>query len=245
MKKTALRRALIPAAAAAAVLAALLLPPWLSHVRDTSLIGRVHTEVLTQDTSPVRCPTTEETLELLGRAVRDPDLEISTSVESLSESDQTQPLETLRTALEQLAGWGVLPEGVLEEEIRLDSPSRAVYRRTDTGISAALLYLPGQGFDGVNFWMVVDEDSGLPLWVDCTLPDWTPTDPAQAGTRFFAGLDVEAQLLESSSQAALFEITGTHGLLYGVSADAETGRLSIGPMGFLEQLTDETASQSK
>ena len=227
MKKTAHRRALIPAAAAAAVLAALLLPPWLSHVRDTSLIGRVHTEVLTQDTSPVRCPTTEETLELLGRAVRDPDLEISTSVESLSESDQTQPLETLRTALEQLAGWGVLPEGVLEEEIRLDSPSRAVYRRTDTGISAALLYLPGQGFDGVNFWMVVDEDSGLPLWMDCAL------------------LDVEAQLLESSSQAALFEITGTQGLLYGVSADAETGRLSIGPMGFLNQLTDEAAAQSK
>ena len=66
----------LPAVTVLAVLGAVLLPRQISSLRDRSMLGAIHTEALSQEDLSVRELPLPEKLELLGRAIRYPDLEI-------------------------------------------------------------------------------------------------------------------------------------------------------------------------
>ena len=44
-----------------------------------------------------------------------------------------------------------------------------MYIQADGSLAASMLYLPGGTDHRDDLWMVVDEDTGLPVWIDSTL----------------------------------------------------------------------------
>lgn len=65
------------------VLAALLLPERISALRDRQTLGTIHTVPLAEEDLTVREIALPEKLELLGRAILDPDLEVFSTTQSL------------------------------------------------------------------------------------------------------------------------------------------------------------------
>ena len=56
------------------VLSSVLLPRQISAVRDMKLFGKAHTMELSEEDIEIHMPTLSEKLELLGRAIQDPEL---------------------------------------------------------------------------------------------------------------------------------------------------------------------------
>lgn len=85
--------------------------------------------------------------------------------------------------------------------------------------------------DGI--WIVVDEETGLPIWIDCTFRSYGKVlpAPAEAGKRLFDGLGVTAEYRDG-----VFVLEDSGGLIYSVHVDRTFGRLDISPAGFEEAL---------
>ena len=70
------------------VLAAVLLPERISELRDRRILNTAHTEPMAQADLNARAPTLPEKLELLGRAIRYPELDIYSATQPLADVDQ-------------------------------------------------------------------------------------------------------------------------------------------------------------
>lgn len=234
-----LRKWALPLATGLAVLAAVLLPRQISAMRDLSMLGNVHTEPLTEDFM-TREVTLAEKVELLGRAVQDPDLEIYSTTKSLEDQESgqgTSPSEIFFQSVEYLVDWGVLPENFDRQSLKYQGGSRAIYVQADGNLSVSVLYLQGDSANRDNFWMVVDEETGLPVWIDCTLRSVKEKlPPAEiVGESFFHGLGLEVQQRGST----MWEVEGTSGLVYGAQTDQNYKRISVNPVGFTWELFGE------
>lgn len=219
------------------VLSSVLLPRQVSAVRDTKLFGKAHTTELSEEDVELHMPTLSEKLELLGRAIRDPELEVYSTSQQLDGTEAigqgNTPSEMFAQAMEYLSEWDLLPEGFSTEGLIFGGGSRAVYMELDSGLFLDALYLQGHSKDMDGLWIVVDEETGLPIWIDCTFRSYGKVlpAPAEAGERFFDGLGVTAQYRDG-----MFVPEGSGGLVYSVHVDRAYGRLCISPTGFEEAL---------
>ncbi len=234
----------LPAVTVLAVLGAVLLPRQISSLRDRSMLGAIHTEALSQEDLSVRELPLPEKLELLGRAIRYPDLEIFSTMQPLPaprDPDAQQASEAFFQSAALLADWGILPEGIDPGTLEFQGGSRVVYVRSDGYQSVSLLYLQGirpADDEQDNFWLVVDEESGLPVWIDCILrSSQTDLTSEDLGTRFLAGLNLETQ----QRGPALWEICDAGGLMYSAQAGNGYGRICVEPIGFAGELFGETS----
>lgn len=135
-------------------------------------LGALHTVPLAEEDLTVREISLPEKLELLAQAILDPDLEVFSTTQSLplpGEPGAEQVEETFFKSVEYLADWNVLPESFDLDTLEFQSGSRAVYVRSDGYQSASMLYLQGATGNRDSFWIVVDEETGLPVWIDCSL----------------------------------------------------------------------------
>lgn len=229
----------LPAVTVLAVLGAVLLPRQISALRDRSTLGAVHTEELSQEDLSVPELPLPEKLELLGRAIRYPDLEIFSAMQPLPapQNPGAGPVsEVFSQSVALLADWGILPGDIEPDTLEFQGGSRVVHVRSDGYQSVSLLYLQGIRLaDGEqdNFWLVVDEESGLPVWIDCTLRSLeTDLTSEELGTRFLEGLGLETQ----QHGPALWEIRDAGGLMYSAQAGAGYGRICVEPIGFAGEL---------
>lgn len=78
------------------------------------------------------------------------------------------PSKVFAKAMESLSEWDLLPEGFSTEGLIFGGGSRAVYMELDSGLFLDTLYLQGYSKDMDGLWIVVDEETGLPIWIDCT-----------------------------------------------------------------------------
>ena len=217
------------------VLSSVLLPRQVSAVRDRKLFGKAHTMELSGEEIALQMPTLSEKLELLGRAIQDPELEVYATSQQLDGTEATgqgdTPSEMFARAMESLSEWDLLPEGFSTEGLIFGGGSRAVYMELDSGLFLDTLYLQGHSKDMDGLWIVVDEETGLPIWIDCTFRSYgkvLPT-PAEAGKRLFDGLGVTAEYRDG-----VFVLEDSGGLIYSVHVDRTFGRLCISPAGFGE-----------
>ena len=109
------------------VLSSVLLPRQVSAVRDRKLFGKAHTMELSGEEIALQMPTLSEKLELLGRAVQDPELEVYTTSQQLAGTEAIRqdgaetigqgetPSEVFAKAMGYLSEWGLLPEGFSTE----------------------------------------------------------------------------------------------------------------------------------
>ena len=117
--------------------------------------------------------------------------------------------------------------------------SRAVYMELDSGLFLNTLYLQGHSKDMDGLWIVVDEETGLPIWIDCTFRSYGKALPApvEAGKRFFDGIGVTAEYRDG-----VFVLEDSGGLIYSVHVDRTFGRLCISPVGFGNAVSGAEAS---
>ena len=104
--------------------------------------------------------------------------------------------------------------------------------RSDGYQSASMLYLQGATGNRDSFWIVVDEESGLPVWIDCSLrsvPTKSLLSGEELGTRFLDGLGLEVQ----QHGPNVWEINGAGGLMYSARVESAYGRISMEPLGFM------------
>jgi hypothetical protein len=243
----------LPVLTAVIVLAAVLLPRQISALRDRGTLGVLHTEPLSEEDLSARSLSMPEKLELLGRAIWYPDLEIFSTTQSLpssgqSESGQAEQAEAVFfQAVEYLTSWGILPESFDASTLKFEGGSRAVYMRGDEYQSVSVLYLQGGTNNRDSFWLVADEETGLPIWIDCSLRSVQEDLPEskELGTRFLEGLGVEFR----QRGPAMWEIEDSGGLIYSAQTEEDYGRISVEPMDFAEALfgeeTDTPAVRSK
>lgn len=94
-----------------------------------------------------------------------------------------------------LADWGVLPQSFDPDTLEFQGGSRAVYVEADSGQSVSMLYLQGENDSRDNFWLVVDEETGLPVWIDCSLRSARQDllSSEELGMRFLEGLGVQTR----------------------------------------------------
>ena len=109
------------------VLSSVLLPRQVSAVRDRKLFGKAHTMELSGEEIALQMPTLSEKLELLGRAIQDPELEVYTTSQQLAGTEAIRqdgaetigqgetPSEVFAKAMGYLSEWGLLPEGFSTE----------------------------------------------------------------------------------------------------------------------------------
>ena len=150
------------------VLASIVLPQQLSSLRDLKILDTIHIEPLSEDDLSVRELPLPEKLALLARAIRDPDLEVYSTTQPLPLSGQPgadQAEAAFFQSVDCLADWGVLPQSFDPDTLEFQGGSRAVYVEADSGQSVSMLYLQGENDSRDNFWLVVDEETGLPVWV--------------------------------------------------------------------------------
>ena len=235
----------LPVLTGLVVLAAVLLPRQLSILRDRGELAAVHMESLSEEDLTVREIPLPEKLKLLWRAVQYPDLEVfSTSQPLPSPGAQAaeQAEEIFFQSVETLADWGVLPAGYDLEALTFQGGSRAVYVRSDEYQSVSMLYLQGSSAHRDSFWIVVDEETGLPVWFDCNLRSAKKALPSseELGLRFLKGLELEAQ----QRGPALWEIDGTGGLIYAARTESLYGRICVEPLGFSGELFREDRASS-
>ena len=227
----------LPLLTGVVVLSSVLLPRQISAVRDMKLFGKAHTMELSEEDIEIHMPTLSEKLELLGRAIRDPELEVYATSQQLDGTETVgqgnTPSEMFARAMESLSEWGLLPEGFSTEGLIFGGGSRAVYMELDSGLFLNTLYLQGHSKDMDGLWIVVDEETGLPIWIDCTFRSYGKVlpAPAEAGKRLFDGLGVTAEYRDG-----VFVLEDSGGLIYSVHVDRTFGRLDISPAGFEEAL---------
>ena len=91
----------------------------------------------------------------------------------------------------------------------------------------------------VGWEVVVDEETGLPIWIDCTFRSYGKALPApvEAGKRFFDGIGVTAEYRDG-----VFVLEDSGGLIYSVHVDRTFGRLCISPVGFGNAVSGAEAS---
>ena len=241
----------LPLLTGVGVLSSVLLPRQISAMRDMKLFGKAHTMELSEEDVEIHMPTLSEKLELLGRAIQDPELEVYTTSQQLAGTEAVRqdgtetigqgetPSEVFAKAMGYLSEWGLLPEGFSLEGMIFGGGSRTVYMELDSGLFLNTLYLQGHSRDMDGLWIVVDEETGLPIWIDCTFRSYGKVlpAPAKAGERFFDGLGVTAE-----SRDGMFVLEDSGGLRYSVSVDRAYGRLCISPAGFGEAASDAEAS---
>ena len=105
-----------------------------------------------------------------------------------------------------------------------------------------MLYLQGSSDHQDSFWIVVDEETGLPVWIDCNLRSAKKALPSseELGLRFLEGLGLEVQ----QRGPALWEIDGTGGLIYAAHTESLHGRICVEPLGFSGELFGEDGISS-
>ena len=230
-----LRKCGIPVLTGLVVLAALLLPERISALRDRQTLGAIHTVPLAEEDLTVREIALPEKLELLGRAILDPDLKVFSTTQSLpltgEQGDELADVAFFQS-VGYLAEWGILPESFDLDTLEFQSGSRAVYVRSDGYQSASMLYLQGTTGNRDSFWIVVDEETGLPVWIDCSLrsvPAKSLLSGEALGAHFLDGLRLEVQQRGPN----VWDIDGTGGLIYSARVESAYGRISVEPLGFM------------
>lgn len=223
----------LPVVTGLVVLSALLLPPQISALRDRQTLGTIHTELLAQEELTIREATLAEKLELLVRGTRYPDLEVYSTTQSLpapGEPESAQAEELFFESVDILLDWGVLPQDFDRDSLEYTGGSRAIYVQSDGALSAGILYLQGRTAGRDDLWLVVDQETGLPLWIDCSLRSVRDSLPTSAalGQRFLDGLGLASQ----PRSDAVWELTQTDGLLYTARTEPASGRLCVEPLGF-------------
>ncbi len=232
-----------PTVAIVVVAASLLVPGQLSAFRDRRLLEVPHVEPLMAEELADSASELSQRLELLSRAIRYPELEVYSSTQPLDEDDIEEAEIAFHAALESLSAWGILPEISLQEEITFLGGSRAIYIDSGSGLSAGMLYLQGNYQNTGDLWLVVDEETDLPVWIDCTLRETTAPLPSQEMLcrRFLDGLGLRTRQLGN----ALFVLEDTDGVVYGALTDHDTWRISIEPMGFEQEIRESSADDQQ
>lgn len=230
----------LPLLTGAVVLSAVLLPRQISALRDRQTLHAVHAEPMAQEDLTLQEAPLPEKLELLGRAIRYPDLEVYSATQPLEEADGegwAKAEESFLQAVERLAEWGVLPEVFDRSTLEFQGGSRVVYIQADGGLSAGMLYLQGGTDNRDDLWIAADEETGLPVWIDCTLRSVRePLGTAEAlGQAFWDGLGLETR----QQGPAVWEVNGAGGLVYSASVEDYSGRISVEPLGFAWDLFGE------
>ena len=236
----------LPLLTGVVVLATVLLPRQISALRDGQTLDAIHTEPMTQEDLILQEGTLPEKLGLLGRAIRYPGLDVYSATQPLEEADEEtwSKAETVfLCAVEQLVAWGALPETFDRAALTFQGGSRVVYVQADGGLSAWMLYLQGETDSRDDLWMVVDEETGLPVWIDCTLRSARGNlCTAEAlGQAFRDGLGLEIR----QCGPAVWEVEGAGGLVYSASVEERSGRISVEPLGFSQDLFGEEAIEAK
>ena len=238
----------LPVLTGLVVLAAVVLPRQISFLQDLRTLGAVHIEPLSEEDLNVREIPLPEKLELLGRAIRYPDLEVFSTTQSLpapGQSGADQVEEVFIQSVEFLVDWGVLPKSFDIDTLEFLGGSRALYVWTDGYQSVSMLYLQGQTDNRDSFWLVVDEETGLPVWIDCTLrsskKDFLTSE--ELGKNFLDGLGLKTQ----QRGPAMWEVEGTGGLVYSARIESTYGHISVEPLGFAAELfgEEETAPSAE
>ena len=230
----------LPLLTGAVVLASVLLPRQISALRDRQTLNTVHTEPMAQEDLTPREATLPEKLGLLGRAIRYPGLDVYSATQPLEETDGetwSKAEAAFLYAVERLAAWGVLPEAFDRTALAFQGGSRVAYVQADGGLSAGMLYLQGGTDSRDDLWMAVDEETGLPVWIDCTLRSAREDlGIAEAlGQAFRDGLGLETR----QRGPAVWEVEGAGGLVYSASVEAYSGRVCVEPLGFAWDLFGE------
>ncbi len=230
----------LPLLTGVVVLAAVLLPRQISALRDRQTLDAVHTEPMAQEDLTPQEAALPEKLGLLGRAIRYPGLDVYSATQPLEEADGetwSQAEAAFLDAVEQLAAWGVLPETFDRTTLAFQGGSRVIYVQADGGLSAGMLYLQGETDSRDDLWMAVDEETGLPVWIDCTLRSVREDlGTAEAlGQAFRDGLGLETR----QRGPAVWEVEGAGGLVYSASVERQSGRVCVEPLGFAWDLFGE------
>ena len=133
-----------------------------------------------------------------------------------------------------LADWGVLPQSFDPDTLEFQGGSRAVYVEADSGQSVSMLYLQGENDSRDNFWLVVDEETGLPVWIDCSLRSARQDllSSEELGTRFLEGLGVQTR----QRGPAMWEVEASGGVVYCALTEASYGRICVELLGFADAL---------
>ena len=223
------------------VLAAVLLPERISELRDRQILNTAHTEPIAQADLNACAPTLPEKLELLGRAIRYPELDIYSATQPLADVDQqawSRAEKFFLQGAEYLAAWGVLPEEFDRTALSFQGGSRAAYLRSADGLSVSILYLQGRTGNQDDLWMAVDEETGLPVWIDGTLRSVKISlDTVEVGRAFWNGLGLEV----TQRGPSVWEVEGAGGLVYVASLERHSGRICVEPLGFTWDLFSEEA----
>ena len=232
----------LPLLTGAVVLAAVLLPRQISALRDRQTLDAVHIEPVAREDLTLQEAALPEKLELLGRAIRYPGLDVYSATQPLEEADGEiwdKAAGSFQQAVEQLAAWKVLPEAFDWTAVEFQGGSRVAYVQADGGHSAGILYLHGRTDDRDDLWMAVDAETGLPVWIDCTLRSVREDlGTAEAlGQAFRDGLGLEVR----QRGPAVWEVEGAGGLVYSASVEEQSGRISVEPLGFAWSLFGEGA----
>lgn len=227
----------------AVVLGAMLLPEQISAFRDQRTLPAVHMEPMSEDDLAFQDPPLSKELELLGRAIRYPELDVYSASQPLEDADEQTRVKAERAFLqsvELLAAWGILPQEFDWDTLTVQGGSRAVYVQADGSLSAGILYLQGKTENRDVLWLAIDEDSNLPVWMDCTFRSATEVlGTAEAlGQAFWNGLGLKTQQRGPS----VWEVEDAGGLVYSASSDRCSGRVCIEPLGFAWDLFGDEAS---
>lgn len=235
-----LRKWGLPLLTGAVVLAAVLLPSRISALRDRQTLSAPCTEPLAQEDLTLQETTLPEKLELLGRAIRYPELDVYSAAQPLEAADEQtrdRAEAAFRRGVEMLVEWGALPEALDRSTLQFQGGSRVVYVQAAGGGSAGMLYLQGETAHRDDLWMVVDEETGLPVWLDCTLRSCREelcTDE-ELGAAFCEGLGLEVW----QCGPAIWEVESAGGLVYSASVQSSSGRICVEPLGFAWDLFGE------
>ena len=233
----------LPILTGAVVLAAVLLPRQISALKDLRTLEAIHTEPLAEGDLTIQETTLPQRLELLGRAIRASDRAVYSTtqpLEELEESGAERAEGAFSQGMGYLSEWGILPESVDLTALDFQGGSRAVYIQADGALSASMLYLQGKTDSRDDLWLVVDEETGLPVWIDCTLRSAKEDLPSAEVLcqRSCSGLALETV----QRGPAVWEVEGAGGLVYSASVERVSGRICIEPMGFAQDLFGEEDS---
>ena len=236
---TTVKKWALPGLTILMVLAAIVLPQQLSSLRDLKTLDTIHTQPLSEDDL---LPLPEK-LALLARAIRYPDLEVYSTTQSLPVPGQPgadQAEAAFFQGIDCLADWGVLPESFDPDTLEFQSGSRAVYVEADSGQSVSMLYLQGENDSRDNFWLVVDEETGLPVWIDCSLRSARQDllSSEELGMRFLEGLGVQTR----QRGPAMWEVEASGGVVYCALTEASYGRICVELLGFADALFGEEST---
>lgn len=222
------------------VLASVLLPRQISAFRDRQVLDTVHTQPMSEEDLTLQEASLPEKLGLLGRAIRYPDLQVYSATQPLEESGEAEAETLFLQGVENLAAWDILPEDYDRTTLAFQGGSRVVYVRADGSLSASMLYLQGITDSGDDFWMVLDAELGVPVWIDCTLRSVRESLPSaeEVGQGFFCGLGLETRQYGPT----VWEVEGSGGLVYSAAVSTRSGRVSVEPLGFVWDLFGENTA---